>query len=88
MKLLEEIYYSDMNGGNRPASYWQERREVGERREQYRAELLDGLDNSQKELFQKFEKYFSDTAMIDERYSFFSGFRLAVRMITECFIES
>ena len=80
MKLLEEIYYSDINGGHRPASYWKERREVGERREQYRAELLAGLDKSQKELFEKFEKYFSETAMVDERYSFFSGFRLGVRM--------
>lgn len=88
MKILEELYnYAELTTAVRPAAYWQELRDVGERRELSRNELLAELNESQKERFETFEKIFTEAGLIEDLYTFIVGFRLGVRMMAECFAD-
>ena len=87
MKLIEELYSSDLSAGDPPASYWQERGDVDRLLELRTAELLAGLTESQKKLFRSIERRFDERMRIGERCAFQNGFRLGVRLMNECFAE-
>lgn len=87
MKLIEELYTCDLSSNVHPASYWQDRGDVDRLRELRTEELLAGLTDSQKKLLETIERCFGERIRIEERYAFLTGFRLGVRLMTECFTE-
>lgn len=87
MKFIEDLYYTDLAANVRPASYWQERRDVGNRRELCRKELLAELTESQKKQLESLEKCYGEHSLIDERHAFIIGFRLGVRMMAEALAD-
>lgn len=87
MKFIEDLYYTDLAVSVRPASYWQEHRDVGNRRELCRKELLTDLTEEQIKRLESLEKCYGEHSLIDERYAFIVGFRLGVRMMSEVFAD-
>jgi len=86
MKLLEDLYSNaELTSVLRPASYWQELRGIGERRERSRNKLTAELNPSQIKLLEAYEEIMNEAGSIEDRYTFIIGFRLGVRMISECF---
>lgn len=87
MSILNELYDGEIELWRRPPSYHNEVKSVSDCVEKYRARLLAELNDSQKELFEKFEDTLFRRCSIDERYSFRIGFSLGVRMTAESFIN-
>jgi len=85
MSILDELYDGEIELWRRPPSYHNEVRSIADCAEKYRRKLLAELDDSQKELFEKFEDTMFRRYSIDERYSFRIGFSLGVRMTAESF---
>ncbi len=83
MSILEDMYYGDLEAPQRPAAYWQEIRDVDKLIRHTYDELLPGLNNDQKKLCDDIEKLLTEKSMIDSRYSFRLGFRLAVQIMAE-----
>lgn len=87
MKFIEALYSSDLPADVHPASYWQERGDIDRLRELRTEELLAGLTDPQKKLLETIERCFTETAAVEERYGFIAGFRLGVRIMSECIAD-
>ncbi len=85
MKILEEFYYGIIEPQPRSAAYRAETRKVVGLYERHKEKLLATLTDEQKECFQKFEDCLNEWRVIDDRYSFLTGFRTGVRIIAETF---
>lgn len=85
MNILDEIYYGELESPQRPAAYWEEIHDVDKRIRRAYDELYPGLTAPQKKLWDDIEKLLTEKSMIDARYSFRTGFRLAVRLAAEAF---
>ncbi len=68
MSILDELYDGEIELWKRPPSYHNEVRSVARCVEKYREKLLAELNDSQKELFEKFEDTLFRRHSIDERY--------------------
>lgn len=87
MKLIEELYSSDLSATARPASCREECRDIDRLKNRRTGELLASLNNSQKKLFRTIEHCSRERGRIDERCAFLTGFRLGVRLMSECFSD-
>ena len=85
MSILEDFYYTTIEPQPRSAAYRAEIREVSDLYERHKAKLFATFNDEQKECFQKFEDCLNEWRVIDERYSFLTGFRTGVRMTAETF---
>ncbi|MBO5256803.1 MAG: hypothetical protein J6N32_09980 [Clostridia bacterium] len=83
MSILDDIYYGELESPQRPAAYWEEMRDVDKLIRRAYDELYPGLTASQKKLWDDIEKLLTEKSMIDARYSFRTGFRIAARIFTE-----
>ena len=83
MSILNELYDGEIELWRRPPSYHNEVKSIANCVEKYRAQLLAELNDSQKELFEKFEDTLFRRHSIDERYTFRLGFCLAARLMAE-----
>ncbi len=83
MSILDELYDGEIELWKRPPSYHNEVSSIASCVEKYREKLLAELNDSQKELFEKFEDTQFRRYSIDERYSFRLGFCLAVQIMAE-----
>ena len=83
MSILEDMYYGELESPHRPAMYWQEVRDVDQQISRIYKKLLPELTENQRKLCDEIEKLLTQKSMIDARYSFRNGFRLAAHIFTE-----
>ena len=88
MKLIEELYNCDLSANVLPASYYESLADVERLRKLRTEELIAGLDDAQKKLFESIEHRFAEQEKISERYAFLPGFRFAMRLAAESFTDS
>ncbi len=85
MSILDQFYNGEIELWRRPPAYHNEIKSIADCVAKYRETLLAELNDSQKELLEKFEDTLLRRCSIDERYSFRIGFSLGVRMTAESF---
>ena len=85
MSILDEMYYGELADPQRPAVYWQEMRNVDQRISHLYGKLLPELNDEQRKLCDEIERLLTEKSMIDARYSFRTGFRLAARIFADSF---
>lgn len=87
MKILDELFYGNIDPFARPSSYRTEIREVSDLCDRNKEKLLASLSSEQKELLQKWEDCLEEYQRIDDRYMFLHGFRLGVRLSAEALAD-
>lgn len=85
MKILEELYYGNISGGERTAEDREDISDLLSMLEKNRHLLLAGMTDEQKDRFQKFCDCLDERRTLEDCQSFLAGFRLGVRMMAECF---
>ena len=85
MKILEELYYGNISGGERTAEDREDISDLLSMIEKNRHLLLAGMIDEQKDRFQKFCDCLDERRTLEDCQSFLAGFRLGVRMMAECF---
>ncbi|MBR5313675.1 MAG: hypothetical protein IKU40_12425 [Clostridia bacterium] len=85
MKILEELYYGNISGGERTAEDREDISDLLSMIEKNRHLLLVGMTDEQKDRFQKFCDCLDERRTLEDCQSFLAGFRLGVRMMAECF---
>jgi len=88
MKILDELYYGNISGGDRTAEDREELTDILSLIEKNRHLLLAELTEEQKDRFEKVNCGLAEQRDIIERISFLTGFRLGVRMMAECFANN
>ena len=86
MKILEELYYGNVSGGERTSEDREDVSDLLALIEKNRHLLLACMTDEQKDRFQKFCGCLDEHRSLEDRHSFLAGFRLGVRMMAECFI--
>lgn len=87
MKILDELYYGNVNGSERPTAYREEVKETDNLVKRNYETLLALLNDEQKTHLQKLRDCLDEQSGIDERYTFLCGFRLGVRLMAEVFAD-
>ncbi|MBQ2279144.1 MAG: hypothetical protein II333_11285 [Clostridia bacterium] len=87
MKILDELYYGNISGGDRTADNREELVDILRLIEKNRHLLLAELTEEQKDRFEKFCCALAEQRDLIDRFSFLAGFRLGVRMMAECFAD-
>jgi hypothetical protein len=87
MKILDELYYGNISGGDRTADNREELVDILRLIEKNRHLLLAELTEEQKDRFEKFCCALAEQRDLIDRFSFLAGFRLGVRMMAEYFAD-
>lgn len=87
MKILNELYYGNINPSERSFAYCKDAQKLAHKITEYEQTLLAGLTDEQKNLFRKFDNCVTQLYEIENRYCFTTGFRLGVRMTSESFLD-
>ena len=87
MKILDELYYGNISGGDRTADNREEVVDILRLIEKNRHLLLAELTEEQKDRFEKFCCGLTEQRDLIDLFSFLAGFRLGVRMMAECFAD-
>ena len=85
MKILEELYYGNLSGGERTFEDREDISDLFSLIEKNRHLLLGSMTDEQKDRFQKFCDCLDEHRSREDRHAFLAGFRLGVRMMAECF---
>lgn len=88
MKILDELYYGNISGSERPAAYREEIQKIDLLVRRHYETLLSLLNDDQKAQFKKLEDCAMEQNAVDERYTFLCGFRLGVRLMAEVFADN
>ncbi|MBO4931391.1 MAG: hypothetical protein J6I42_04335 [Clostridia bacterium] len=88
MKILDELYYGNISGGDRTAYDREELTDLLSLVEKNRHLLLAELTEEQKDRFDKICCGLAEQRDLIDRHSFLTGFRLGVRMMAECFANN
>lgn len=87
MKILNELYYGNINPSERSYAYSKEIQKLAHKITEYETTLMAGLNDEQKKLFRSFDNCVTRLYELENRYCFTNGFRLGVRMTSESFLE-
>ena len=85
MKVLEEFWYGNLNPSERPFYRQKKTDKVLKLVHQNEEKLLEAMNDSEKELFEKYKACSDEILQITQAEIFRKGFKLGARFIMECF---
>ncbi len=87
-ETLKALYYGNISPFEAPISAGSPLRKLASKLAKCETELTDLLDEEGQQLLKDFDDLHQQVASINSEENFIQGFRLGVRLLTECLVES
>lgn len=87
-KTLEDFYYGNIVPCERQMTPGSELKRAADRVTRYESQLMEQLDETEQTILSKLIRSQHDIDSITARENFILGFRLGVKMMTECLDEN